>query len=325
MAGAQGRVLWQDDLHLHEELRTEVVRSDNVTIEGVVVTVHNVSDLLEELRIRRSADDHLDLLPARLHPAVDDVERDHNGAHRINPPVPSPVVHGRGHGSHKRDAIAEDVVEVVLRDCRDRLAFRCLGDPAAPHVHDCLDEDRAADDDVGDQGRLRHRRVARRILQVHDNLRRRFSKHLERRCRHQCGADDHSHGLQTTPPGRKVLVDPLRADLVGAVQNHLGQQIQERVHHGGQDRQTARYVGCEDFEQQQQHVGGDAEVQGPVDGLPRGNAALQGEAMQGVRVAEGAAVEVGLHKATVARERLHHEKSLLLRIGFHGGHESLRL
>eukprot|EP00636_Phaeomonas_parva_P011867 CAMPEP_0118875112 /NCGR_PEP_ID=MMETSP1163-20130328/16297_1 /TAXON_ID=124430 /ORGANISM="Phaeomonas parva, Strain CCMP2877" /LENGTH=404 /DNA_ID=CAMNT_0006810571 /DNA_START=320 /DNA_END=1531 /DNA_ORIENTATION=+ len=296
----QRRGLRQHHLHLHEELGPEVVRPDDVAEQRAVVVLRHDADRLEELGLRGLAHDHLHLLAARVHPAVDDVERDDDGAGGVDPPEVAPLVQAREHGGRERDGVAEHVVEVVLRDGGDGVALGLDGDADAPDEEHGLDSDGGADDGVGGERHVGRRRLALgapqrvRVDGLHG-----LAQHLERGHAHERRADDDADGLEAPAACGELRVDALAAEPVGPEDDHLGEQVQEAVHHGREDGERPRHDRREDLEREQQHVRADAHVDGAVRRAPRARLpreALDGQVPEAVRVAEGVAVERRLHE-----------------------------
>ena len=71
--------------------------------------------MLQEARIRRDADQELELRVSRPHPQERDKDREDDGAHRIDPPVDMAAQYA----GHQAEAVDEEVVAVVFPENAD--------------------------------------------------------------------------------------------------------------------------------------------------------------------------------------------------------------
>lgn len=253
VGGAQGGLGVHDDVDLGDEARARVVDADGVDAEdglGRVRQAH-VRDELLGLDAGHDAHQQQELLHGGAQPDAADQHRQDDGAHGVEPPHQLRSAHRRQHP----EPVDQQVVAVVLpQDVH--LAVVVLDAPAVQE-----EAELGAERD----GHRDHRREMERVKlrrRPGDQLLDREADEDQRDRRHQEREGDVAGGLEARLARREparvhALHRPVRQD-----QHQIAKRIEDRVGHGGEERQGARRDGPVHLQDREHHVRRERPVHG---------------------------------------------------------------
>lgn len=260
-----------DHVHLDDDARAGVVRAHGVEGEDLRRVRHgDVRDPLLQLRVRRHADEQLELLVRRAQPEGGDEDGEDDGAHGVDPPAD--VAAADGH--EDADAVDEHVVAVVFpQDVHLRVG--ALQRPAVAEQRELGAEGDGDDDDGGEVEGFRLQGAAVVVVGPRDAGARggvafgefhgREDDEDEGDGGHEEAEDDVAGRFDAGFARGETAGIDFPDGAVAGDEGEVGHRVEDRVGHGGEERERAGVDGREDLQAGEDDVGGEGALDGDLE------------------------------------------------------------